>query len=143
MLLRSHTRSLGVRGSRSLSAASSFFWARKSTPKTSMAQDTPKWWTEKDVAIVTGEWGEKDVANSASLIDARTPHRRARRLAATPVVHAAFSLPNPHTTTTYAGANKGIGFEIARMLTEAGMTVIATCRDREQSRQRAPHARAH
>ncbi|PXX58729.1 NAD(P)-dependent dehydrogenase (short-subunit alcohol dehydrogenase family) [Nocardia tenerifensis] len=43
------------------------------------------------------------------------------------------------TTTLITGANKGLGFESARRLVEAGHTVYLGCRDAERGRRAAEH----
>ncbi|KAI8464174.1 MAG: short chain dehydrogenase/reductase [Monoraphidium minutum] len=71
-------------------APSRAFFFRREMAK---APDNPKWWSEKDVAVVTG-------------------------------------------------ANKGIGYEIARLLAEAGFTVVLTARNPELGAAAAAKLRA-
>ena len=80
-----------------------------------------KWWTPETVAVVTG--GE-----SCLLDFDRRRHFRTQR---TPPLPARYTHNTTNNTIKLKSANKGIGREIARLLAEAGLTVVMTARDGE------------
>lgn len=69
----------------------------------------------------------------------RAPKRR-QRAAPAATWYALRPDTPPPTPCAPPGANKGIGFEIARLLAAAGMRVVATSRDRERRTPRMHHA---
>ncbi len=80
-----------------------------------MAED--KWWSADTVAVVTGGGRHAPLTMHRALLSA---------CAAPP--HLTF-LISPLPSRCPSAANKGIGYEVARQLAQAGLTVIATARD--------------
>lgn len=81
-----------------------------------------KWWDDSTVAVVTGgeSQAQQQLASATSLHTCPPPSAHT-----TPPLLLLCHACNPPACLA---ANKGIGFEIARLLAEAGMTVVVTSR---------------